>query len=200
MPGSRTVRAFVLAGGRSSRMGRDKALLRVPATGLTLVETVARQAALATLGDATLLGDPALYSHLGYEVIEDRIPGQGPMSGLHAALTATAAEWNLLLACDLAGVTADFLAALLAEIPVDAQPPCVAAETARGLEPLCAVYHRNTLGAAEKAITAGRLRMRDFVAELGAKSVPAPAAGLLANVNTELDWQGYLTETARRNG
>ena len=101
---------FVLAGGRSSRMGRDKALL--PWKGSTLIQSVAREVFQAA-GNTTLIGSPELYGKLGFPVIPDRIEGCGPMGGLHAALSAKAAEWNLLVACDMPAVTCELLAALL---------------------------------------------------------------------------------------
>ena len=72
---------FVLAGGKSSRMGRNKALL--PYRGRTLVEHVAEIVETAA-GSVSVVGDAETYGHLGYPVIEDVIPGCGPLSGIHA--------------------------------------------------------------------------------------------------------------------
>src|SRR5262245_52350437 len=92
---------WVLVGGRSSRMGRDKAGL--PVHGATLAEHVAAAVAAAA-GSATLIGPPERYSHLGIPVLADVRPGSGPLGGILTALTASPAEWNLIAACDLPGL------------------------------------------------------------------------------------------------
>src|SRR5690349_1942483 len=97
---------FVLAGGKSSRMGCNKALL--PFRGRTLVEHIASEVSTVT-HTVALIGDRALYIILGYPVIEDVFPGRGPLSGIHAALRASGAEWSLVVACDMPEMTAGFL-------------------------------------------------------------------------------------------
>src|SRR5579871_469780 len=101
---------FVLAGGRSSRMGRDKALLSFQ--GVPLVARVAEMVAQAA-GSAVVIGDPGKYGGLGYAVVPDRRQGLGPLAGIEAALDFSTADWNLVLACDMPDVSAAFLRALL---------------------------------------------------------------------------------------
>ena len=185
------VAGFVLVGGQSRRMGRDKALL-ADGSG-PLVEKVALEVRKAA-GSVALLGDPARYGHLGLAVIPDVIAGCGPMSGLHSALSSTETEWILIVACDLPNVDAEFLKRLLNEARPGVR--CIAAQTAAGLEPLCAVYHRNTRIEVEEALREGRLRMRDLLAQLGAIGVEADSR-LVRNVNTEEDWRLHLTEKER---
>jgi len=105
---------FVLAGGASKRMGRDKALL--PFDGTTLVEHVAKivcQAVGSAPGSVALVGDPDRLSHLGLPVFPDELPGCGPLSGIYTALKITQTDWNVVVACDMPGVSADVLRALL---------------------------------------------------------------------------------------
>src|SRR5262245_4257942 len=91
-------------------MGRDKALLDLD--GSLLACRVAEVVAAAA-GQVALIGDPAKYGELGYPVYPDVFPGCGPLAGVHAALSATAADWNLVVACDMPGVEPEFLAGLL---------------------------------------------------------------------------------------
>ena len=189
-----SVSGYVLVGGASRRMGRDKALLGY--TGKPLVLTVAAAVRDAT-GNVSLLGDPVRYGHLGLPVIPDLISGQGPMSGLHAALndaSTAQTDWVLLVACDLPNLDAAFLRRLIES--ADSTTKCVAAQSENGLEPLCAVYHRNTLGEVESALRESRLRMRDLLARLGATGIPA-AERLVRNVNTVEDWRLHLIEKER---
>ena len=175
---------FVLAGGRSSRMGRDKALLAY--RGRTLLDHVAgivREAA----GSVSVIGDPAHYARFGYPVHGDRVPPCGPAGGIYTALSASPADWNVIVACDMPGVTVDLLRALLGKteghlgkcvIPLgpDGEP-----------EPLCGVYHVRCLPALERAIREKRFKMKDLIQELEPVLVPA-AGGCFSNVNTPEEW------------
>src|SRR5580700_6840876 len=98
--------AWILVGGRSSRMGADKA--RADSGGRALALRVADKAALVC-GTVSLVGDPAEYGDLGLPVIADRFPGQGPLAGIEAALAASPCEANLILACDIPAVREDLL-------------------------------------------------------------------------------------------
>ena len=190
MPLVPEVAGFVLVGGQSSRMGRDKALL-TNAHG-SLAERVANVVGQACDFNA-LLGDPARYAHLNLPVVADIIPGQGPMSGLHAALKSTKAEWILIVACDLPNIDAELLKHLIASTGPGIR--CVAADAGQGrsLEPLCAVYHRSTLKEVETALQARSLRMRDLTAQLGAIGIKADER-LIRNINTAEDWQLHLLQ------
>src|ERR1044072_5912258 len=101
---------FVLAGGRSSRMGRDKALLEYQ--GMRLIGRVAA-AVKGAAGAVAVIGDPAKYRDFGCSVHPDIFTGCGPLAGIHAALTVTQADWNLVVACDMPDVDASFLRELL---------------------------------------------------------------------------------------
>ena len=171
---------FVLAGGRSSRMGRDKALL--PWKGSTLIQSVAREVFQAA-GSANLVGPPELYGKLGFPVIPDRFPGCGPLGGLHAALSAGLADWNLVVACDMPAVTDEMLSELLAAAE-ESEAEALVPSTPDGWQPLCAVYHAGLLPLVESAIQAKRLKMHDFVSSIQARFWPAPDPSLFRNVNT----------------
>ena len=180
MMGSMLRRGFVLVGGRSSRMGRDKALL--PAGGRTLVEQTADYVKQAA-GNVTLIGPPDRYGFLGLPVIPDVAEGFGPLAGLCTALRNTAAEWNLIVACDMPALNAELLRKLL-ESAESAGKDCLVPSSARGIEPLCAVYHARILPVVESALNRKLLRMQDFVRQLDHEIWPVEDAGLVRNVNT----------------
>jgi molybdopterin-guanine dinucleotide biosynthesis protein A len=173
---------FVLTGGRSSRMGRDKAAL--PWGGATLVEYVAA-CVRAAASQVTLVGAPERYAHLGLPAIADRYQDCGPLGGICTALESTGADWNLIVACDMPGVTADFLSGLF-EAAETADVDCLIPES-DGLHPLCAVYHRRAGPVAKRQILSKSFKMHDFVASLQALTLPAPAASV-ENINTPQDW------------
>jgi molybdopterin-guanine dinucleotide biosynthesis protein A len=178
---------FILTGGRSSRMGRDKALLSIH--GSLLVERTA-DLVRAAAGSVTLVGAPGRYAHLGLPVLPDLVAdGEpcGPICGLHTALKTTRAEWNLVVACDMPGLTATFLSDLMSAAK-QLGCACLAPQTDSGLHPLCAVYHHRAADAVEFAIQHKRFKMHDLLKSLGAVSRPVADASLLENVNTPLEW------------
>ena len=183
-----TSAGFVLTGGRSSRMGRDKALL--PIGGSVLVERTAERVRAAA-GSVTLIGAPERYQHLGLAAVPDlSVDAEeacGPIGGLYTALKMTGADWNLVVACDMPGITAAFLAELLAAAR---ERDCTALvpDSGSGLHPLCAVYHRRAVGAVELAIKHKRFKMHDLLKALGAVSWPVADAQILENVNTPVEW------------
>jgi molybdopterin-guanine dinucleotide biosynthesis protein A len=168
---------FVLAGGASRRMGRDKALL--PLDGQTMLERIASQVQEAT-GSVTLIGPVERYAHLGFPVLPDVIGGCGPLGGLYTALLSTQADWNVLIACDMPNITQGFLKQLLDRAEGDGVVP-----EFDGLpNPLCAVYHRRVLAAAKSAIDRKLFKMQDFISTLRTSRWTVSDPRPLLNVNT----------------
>ena len=167
-------------------MGRDKALLAYRET--TLVEHVARTVR-DVAGSVTLIGDPGRYGALGHPVFADKVPNCGPLGGIFTALSVALTDWNLVVACDMPGISAHALRVLIEREP-EPDRNSVMAVGPGGPEPLCAVYHRNSLPVLEKAIRDKRFKMRDLVGELEAELRPLDAVAL-ANVNTPDEWAGF---------
>jgi molybdopterin-guanine dinucleotide biosynthesis protein A len=191
---------FVLAGGRSSRMGRDKALLDLD--GAHLVSRVAERVAAAA-GSVMLIGDPEKYGGMGFAVCADLYKGCGPLAGVHAALSTSAAEWNLIVACDMPEVRPGFLGELLQQAErMDADCLLPAGESGRP-EPLCAVYNRRALPAIERALESGIRKVLDGLAGLRLEILPVRNAKLFRNLNTPGDWLEYTSsqrDKTRREG
>lgn len=103
------VGGYVLAGGRSSRMGRDKALLELG--GTPLISHAVKKLRRVCMGVRVLSDNAELEAYA--PVVRDIHPGCGPMSGMEAALQHSAFEWNLFLAVDMPFVPTAFLSRLL---------------------------------------------------------------------------------------
>jgi len=176
---------FVLTGGLSSRMGRDKALL--PFHGGSLAGFVARLVAQAA-GSAALVGSTQRHAMLGYPVIGDRYPGQGPLSGILTALEATAADWNLIVACDMPRLTVPFLAGLLDAAAGSEADALLPAGAPGLLEPLCAVYHRRALGGLAAAFHGGTRKITVALDSVRVTVLPVTEITHFQNVNTAEEW------------
>jgi molybdopterin-guanine dinucleotide biosynthesis protein A len=174
----------VLVGGRSSRMGRDKALL--PVDGGTLAGSIAARVA-ESASNVTLVGSPELYGALGYRVIPDLIPGSGPLGAVYTALHDSGADWNLIVACDMPDVTVALFEDLFA-VAERSGADCVAPGRADALHPLCAVYHRRCAPHAADAIHRNSLKMHDFVSNLQTMIWPLKNWAPLSNINTQEEW------------
>ena len=168
-------------------MGQDKALLQF--RGDTLISHVAR-AVREAAGSVVLIGNPERYGFLGYPVVRDRLPGRGPLGGIYTALRASTTDWNLVVACDMPGISAPVLTRLL-DRSARSGGRCVTAQRNNGeWEPLCAVYHRGCLPVLAAALREKRFKLKDLIKELDAEvEVVEPLA--LANVNTPAEWKEF---------
>ena len=147
----------IQAGGESNRMNQDKALL--PFLGQHLIERVLNR--LAFLADEILVttNHPDGYRFLEVALIPDVIPGCGALGGLYTALGAARHPLVAVVACDMPFANPALLAACR-DILLDTGVDCVIPSTEKGLEPLHAVYRRETcLPAVAAAIEAGKRRM-----------------------------------------
>lgn len=167
---------FILAGGKSSRMGpnTDKAFLDF--RGQTLLER-----ALAVMGTVcdrvTIVGDPAKLANYGSSkygsskygsskygsskygpAVADIFPGCGPLGGIHSALVHSSAELNLMLAVDMPFVSRELLEFLFAAAEASCAVITVP-RTGRGFQPLCAIYRREFSTTAEQALQAGKYKV-----------------------------------------
>jgi molybdopterin-guanine dinucleotide biosynthesis protein A len=142
---------FVLAGGRSTRMGTDKAFLELD--GHTLLAR-ALDLLRALTPEVRIVGPAPKFAAYG-PVVEDVYAGRGPLAGIHAALSSSATDLNLILAVDIPFVTESLL-----QFIVEQARACDAAVTvpriAGGYQPLCAVYRRAFAPLAQAALEAGR--------------------------------------------
>ena len=169
------IAGFVLTGGASDRMGRDKALLELGGEPLAL-------RAVHLLGEvgvsATLVGAPDRYRHLGAPVLPDSVEGKGPLAGIVTSLEATRSDWNFVLACDLPYLErplARFLSGLALETGggVDAitATDAIVPRIRGRWQPLCAIYHRRCLPAFEQVLVSGHPKIADAFDSLRVRSV-----------------------------
>jgi molybdopterin-guanine dinucleotide biosynthesis protein A len=177
---------FVLVGGRSSRMGEDKARLKIGSR--FLVEVVAGEV-LRAAGSVTLIGNPEAFADLPFACLRDERPGLGPLAGLETALAIQRAEFNLVAGCDMPNLRCEDLAQLLM-MAEETRALCTLARDGDGRRhPLCAVYRSGALSFVSAALDGGRLRLQELVEELEAVEVRIDS--VLHNLNTPEEWAAW---------
>jgi molybdopterin-guanine dinucleotide biosynthesis protein A len=144
------VTAFILAGGKSSRMGSDKAFLRF---GEETLLSQALKVVGAVAEAVRIVGDTKKFAGFG-NVVEDVYRERGPLGGIHAALSSSATKWNLMLAVDLPFVGPEFLRYLLLRAR-ESDATVTVPRAGGGLQPLCAVYQGRFAEVAEQSLRDG---------------------------------------------
>ena len=185
---------FVIAGGKSSRMGEDKAFLEFG--GQTLLHRALT--ALDVVCDrVAIVGEPSKFEKYEFEkygsVVADIFSGCGPLAGIHAALAQSSAELNLMLAVDMPFVSGELLAFLFA-VAEGSDAMIAVPRFGNGFQPLCAVYRRDFGRIAEQALRAGKYKIDAAFSSVRLRAVEADelaGAGFseknFFNVNTPQD-------------
>ena len=181
--------AILLAGGKSSRLGRDKALEKI--SGKYLIERVIDS--LSQLGDDIIVvtASPNQLSDLNVEKVIDTYPRTGAKVGLCTGINASLSFYSLVVACDLPLLNIDLLRYLLDSASgFDAVIPRIGDK----IEPLHAVYSKNCIPILEEQISKGKLKISDLFSEIKVRYVEAeeierydPQHLSLFNINSEAD-------------
>jgi len=149
------VSAFILAGGKSIRMGSDKAF--APLHGRTLLARILDVARSLT-PNVYIVGEPGKYAPFA-AVVEDVYTNCGPLGGIHAALHSSATDLNVVLAVDVPFVSLALLRFMVSRAKKSARSLVTVARANGGLQPLCAVYRREFAEVSEKALRSGRYKI-----------------------------------------
>lgn len=150
----------IQAGGKSSRMGQDKALM--PFLGKPLIERVIDR--VSPIADKVIIttNNPSEYEYLGLPLYEDLIPDRGALGGLYTALHSASHPLVAIIGCDMPFASPSLLkhgCQVLEDTGADVAIPLSEA----GLEPMHAVYRKNTcLPAVKGAIDAGKWKLIAF--------------------------------------
>jgi molybdopterin-guanine dinucleotide biosynthesis protein A len=171
---------YVLAGGGSTRFGRDKALAEMD--GEPMLARM-RELLSGVASKVRVVAAPGKYASLGIESVADRWPGEGPLGGIITALRFTErddpyCQWNLMVSCDMPFLTREWLAFLL-QRAATSEAQVVLPRSHHGLEPLCACYKTN----------AARSLQMEF--DAGVRKVTQALQQLKTEVLDEADWKRF---------
>jgi molybdenum cofactor guanylyltransferase len=182
------ITGVILAGGKSSRMGKDKALIDIHGKPIIrhVIETMKQ------IFDRVIIiaNDQRLYRLFGLEVFSDIYVDCGPLGGIHSAFFHTFSDKLFIIACDTPDVSpdliryvCDFHSSSIAKVPF-----------AEGtLHPLIGMYHRDCLPILLSHLESNRLKMASFLDAIEAECIPISESlsfykpGLFRNINCEAD-------------
>jgi molybdopterin-guanine dinucleotide biosynthesis protein A len=183
-----TVSAAILAGGGSTRMGRDKAL--IPVDGVPMIRRIVGTLLRITPHVMVISDRTDAYGFLGVPVHPDLIKDRGPAAGIHSALVHAPTERVLFAPCDMPFLSEELFRYIL-RFP-DPGDACVL-EAGGIRNPLCGLYHRRILPVIEPEIRAQRHTPQYLLDLLEARTLPVTPAQpfhtpqLLLNINDETD-------------
>ena len=151
--------AVLLVGGKSSRFGSDKALVKID--GIELWQRqISLLRALAPHEILVAAAEPPIWIDEHSRFVRDAVPNVGPLSGVAAALRECATSHLLVLAIDLPQMTAAFLQSL---VDLSSENCGAVPKRNKFFEPLAAIYPQSCRALADRQILAGKLMMQDFV-------------------------------------
>jgi len=183
--------AYVIAGGQSRRMGKDKAFLP---WGRGTLLTHAVELASQVTADVKIVGDPRKFAN-ATNVIADIYSGCGPLGGIHAALTHSTTPFNLMLAVDIPLIDPRFLL-FMAGLARNSQAMVLVPRSKEGSQPLCAIYHNDFVEVAEKALSSGEYKIDPLFAKVEVRAIEAEelrragfSDAMFRNLNTPEDWE-----------
>jgi molybdenum cofactor guanylyltransferase len=185
------VTGVILAGGKSRRMGRDKAFL--PFGKGMLIERVIEVVRPVTDELLLITNTPLQYQRFGLPMVSDVIPETGSLGGIYTALVHAKTPHSLALACDMPFVKPVFLHFLCT---MAAEADVVIPKNAEDFQPLCAVYSQACREPIRQRIEAGRLKITGFFDQVRVRVIAGealahydPHDAMFFNANTPEEYE-----------
>ncbi len=159
------ITGIILAGGKSRRMGTDKALIQFRDKSLIENAIGLVQPLCSTILISS--NNPAI-EKFGFPVIPDEVTNCGPIGGLYSTLKKTASEWNFVISVDCPFVSPEFVEFLMSNI---IEKDCLIPKHIAGIEPLVALYHKKSLSFMEKAMQNKEYKVQKLIAGLNTEFI-----------------------------
>ena len=192
------INGYILAGGKSSRMGTDKGLLDF--NGKPLAQKIIEQLQ-PTVKKTIIVSNNVVYEKFGLEVIPDLIKGKGPAGGIHAALSHTDFEQIFVVSCDMPNITTDAVQYMIEQ---SSHSQITLALTHGKTEPLFGVYSKKCLPVWQQLIEQGMIKLQEMVThfellKLDVDNNKLFNDSLFLNINDKNDFQKALKQLKNGN-
>jgi molybdopterin-guanine dinucleotide biosynthesis protein A len=179
------VYGILLAGGKSSRMGTNKALL--PVQGIPLIERIVKTMRFYCREIIVVTDDVSTFPFLSnVKFVSDIYPGKGPLAGIHAGLSAIPeGSYGFIMACDMPVISDSLFKQMLKQIPGPDAVICPG-------QPFHAFYHQRMTSIVEKYIQENHLRMDSFLDRIQTLTIDPVETYCFINLNTPEEYERYL--------
>lgn len=187
------VTGIILAGGKSTRIGTNKAFLKIG--GYTIVEEIYSKLKDVLSRVIIIANEIERFNFLGAQIAPDIIPFKGPLGGIYTGLIESSSFHNFITACDM-----PFLHQGMVEYMLDESNACdvIVPEYKRRLEPLCAVYSKNCIEPIENQLRQNNLKVTDFFQFVKTKVISEqeiirydPKGMCFININTAKEYERF---------
>lgn len=183
------ITAIILAGGKSSRMGYDKALIEIE--GVTLIKRQLKLLKRFFKEIIIVTNSPQKYRLRGVKLIKDIIRGKGPLGGIYSGLIASSSFYNFVFACDMPFINSGLIKYMVSlKDNFDAVVP----KPKKGYEPLFAIYSKDCIPKIRAIMRTGNLKVLNLfkkikIRELKKKELSRfrDPLSLFMNINTKED-------------
>ena len=188
--------AIILAGGKSTRMGFDKQLIKIQER--MLVETLIQKLRDEFQEIVIVTNKPEYYIGLADIIAGDVIQGKGPLSGIHAGLLKASSEYSYVVACDMPSIEMDYVRYMKTRIGTGGHKACVT-RLGEWLEPFNAFYSKDLLDHIEEFLATGKRAIHRMLKDQEVDYVPeeearrfSPEWNMFFNLNTREDMEEYM--------
>ncbi len=177
------ITGIILAGGKSSRMGSDKAFLKL--AGKELID-FSLEILEKTCDEIIISSNKTVDKKI--RVIHDEIKGIGPAGGIYSCLKQSSYDLNIVLSCDMPLIREQTIKKLIGEI--NDKLVTVPTLDGKNLEPLCAIYHKESLPYFEKKIGKGMYKMQEIIGGIPSNIIDLSSIrDQFLNINNPNDFQ-----------
>jgi len=184
------ITGIVLAGGRSSRMGENKSLMKL--NGKSMIE-FSIEAIRPLCNEVVISSDYTVFDYTGCEVWPDELKHGAPIAGIYSCLKRSKTEINIILTCDMPLINTELLKYLL--VHSEGSDITVPVHENGMIEPLCGIYKKGALEILEQCINEVNFSMKNCITRAKHRLVPIDlnhpniAADQFLNINTPADFE-----------
>lgn len=162
----KNVYCFILAGGKSTRLGFDKASARIGDE--SLIELVIRKISPLFENIAVITRKDSQIPDMGYKVLYDLMPGSGSLGGIYTGLVRSPSYFNFFFSCDMPFIEPEFIKSMLDE---PKNYDILLPRSGKNFEPLHAIYAKGCLPVVRQLLASGVLRIIDLFSKVNVKYI-----------------------------
>ncbi len=194
--------AIILAGGKSRRMGFDKAQIEI--CGMPILGLIIDQLREVFEDIILVTNNPGGLTDVDARITGDILKGAGPLGGIHAGLTLAKSEYSFLIACDMPIISTDY-AKYMMDIARGSMPHAVITEKGNWVEPFHALYKKSLTDDIKENIKIGRFKIFDVLKDKKMIKISedkarefSPDLSIFTNLNYVNDLEGFMRRAKAR--